>query len=156
MAASPFPLGPGTKPRSSAPTRAAAVCRTLKPCQSSVSAPMPAASFHAAASIAAPSGRISAPCPTITIGSLRLAEAGFANSWLPSISPRSTDGLSPSATHRIGEIRPHGPITPIGKPPASQRLRMRAFSTGASWRGLLPISSSASASSMPSMLELNR
>jgi hypothetical protein len=44
----------------------------------------------------------------------------------------------------------------IFRSPRSQRLRMRALSTGASQRGLVPISRMASASSMPAMVALNR
>src|ERR1700691_1685988 len=55
--ATSLPPGPGTKPRSSPPTRAAAVCNTLKPFQSSRIMPVPIASLRARARMAAPSVR---------------------------------------------------------------------------------------------------
>ena len=51
------PPSPGTKPRSSAPTRDAAVCRTQKPFQPSLTAPNSIAALAASAATAAPSGR---------------------------------------------------------------------------------------------------
>ena len=53
------------------PTRAAAVCSTLKPFQPSRMQPRPRRSLRASASTAAPSARASAPWPTMTIGFLR-------------------------------------------------------------------------------------
>ena len=63
---------------------------------------------------------------------------------------RRRDTCSRRSGRRVRRSRP------IGKPPMRQRLRMRALSTGASWRGLEPTIRSASASSMPAMVGLKR
>ena len=59
---------PGTKPRSSAPTREAALCSTLKPFQPSFTAPRSTAALAASDAIAAPSSRANAAAPTSTSG----------------------------------------------------------------------------------------
>src|SRR6266852_5221383 len=69
----PRPGPVGTKPMSNAPTRAAAVCSTQKPFQSSLTAPISSASLAASAATAAPSGRASAPWPMMIIGHGALA-----------------------------------------------------------------------------------
>ena len=145
MAESGFPPTPGTNPRSSAPTRAAAVCSTLNPCHSAVSAPASRAKPHAAANTPAPPRK--APCPTITIGRFAARNASpNAPVSSPTTVPRCSCAYVRSAT---------GPKLPTGHPPSAQRLRIRAFSTGASRRGLHPISRIASASSIPAIPELN-
>ena len=68
MALAFSPPSPGTKPSSSAPTREAAVCSTQKPFQPSFTAPSSIAALAASAAIAAPSGRASAPAPTMISG----------------------------------------------------------------------------------------
>ncbi len=65
-------------------------------------------------------------------------------------------GPSPSTLHVIGRLRQRARPSPIGQPPSSQRLRMRAFSTGASRRGLLPTSRIASASSIPAIARVEQ
>ena len=131
---------PGTKPRSSPPTRAAAVCSTLKPCQSGVSAPtvcrqLPRRGQHRRA--------------------VRPRQRALAHD-------RSSASSRPAALReRVPTRRAVPPATPgrrrasrrdrsrsaacadqprSGIRRASQRLRMRALSTGASRRGLVPIS----------------
>ena len=54
----------------------------------------------------------------------------------------------------VAQVCRFSPITPIGNASIRQRLRMRALRTEASIRGLAPMISSASASSMPSMVGL--
>ena len=94
----------------------------------------------------------------------------------PRLGPGSTSGRSPSSAPprrgacrddveqrlrtraeivifigEVGRLADHADLQPSAAP----ALRMRAFSTAASWRGLLPTSSSASASSSPAIVELN-
>ena len=92
----------GRKPRSSAPTRPAAVCRTLKPFQPPSPAgpimPVLRAICAAAARIAAPSARASAPWPTISIGCLAFFSASKAPCLPAAMSVRSAGLLSRSWT----------------------------------------------------------
>jgi hypothetical protein len=128
MCASALPFGPGRNPRSSAPTRAAAVCSTLKPCQSAQRAGL-GRELPAAASTAAPSGAPAPPAP-------RSPSASFASRRKPcAVSKRGNapgSGAEPWVTSdRSG---PLGADQADRHCAASQRLRMRAFSTGASAR----------------------
>ena len=100
---------------------------------------------------AAPSGRASAPCPTMISGRSaffeRLGEAPLA---VGELGQRLRAGAEIVVVDRSG--RPSRRSAPIGRLPARQRLRMRALSTAASRRGLEPMISSASACSMPAMV----
>ncbi len=91
MASSSSPWG--TKPRSRAPTRDAAVWRTASPFQSSSRA-APLARRAASARTSGPSGRAIAPCPTITTGRLASASA-FAKPSQPSASSDKVAGPAP-------------------------------------------------------------
>ena len=141
------PLAPGTKPRSRPPTREAAVWRTAKPFQSAVTAPTEPASLAALARTPAPSLRESAPWPTMIIGCAP-SSARRRSLPLPSTSSVSVSVTAAEIIIVVAQLA-GSPITPIGKLPRRQRLRMRALRTEASKRGLAPMISSASASSMP-------
>ena len=118
---------PGTKPRSSPPTRAAAVCSTLKPFQSALDHAAGLGQRAArAASTAAPSARGSAPMPRISIGFFA-ARSTSANGWRPSAISCSVCGPAPRCSYRIGEIelRPdHGRLCSLPLEPALAEARI--------------------------------
>src|SRR5229473_3738994 len=154
IAAVSRPPAPGTSPRSRPPTRAAALCSTLKPFQPSRTILALSASLRASARIAAPSDRASAPCPRISIGLLAALRVS-AQPCRPATSSASVSGPRPSDV--TGKVRSSaGPTDATLNPPCSQRLRSRALTIAASTRGLLPMRRQASARSIPAMVVLKR
>src|SRR5882672_4667965 len=98
------PPSPGTKPMSSPPTRAAALCSTQKPFQPSLTAPNPTAALAASERIVAPSGRASAPAPTRTSGLFACLSVS-AKSPRPAASSASVSGAPALADARVEHRR---------------------------------------------------
>ena len=156
MPATSSPPSPGTKPRSRPATREAARCSTLKAFQPA-SLPWPAASaiLAAVASTAAPSGRAAAAGADDHHRMLGVAQRARQSCACRRPPPSASAGRRPG-TRRGRSGRPARRSGRRRAPPWRQRLRMRALSTAASRRGLVPTSRMASACSMPSMVGIEQ
>ena len=139
MPAASRPPSPGKKPASSAPTRAAAVCSTPKPAQSVDlnRARIQSELMGRGENRLLRRSRASAASPTTIIG--RLADFSVSSEGVAASAMSARPALCRDwRSHSVRSAA--SPTRPTLRSFQSQALRMRAFHTAASRRGLAPTS----------------